>query len=125
MIKKLFYFAFTIFIFSSCGGSISKENITGCWTVAYIDTDGVKMKGGTYQMCFEENGVLISQKKDGTQKVKAEWNILENDSLIIFHYQGRSMPDTAKIIHFQAEEEMHLRMKKAESLITLYLRKEK
>ena len=110
MIKKLFYFAFTIFIFSSCGGSISKENITGCWTIAYIDTDGVKMKGGTYQMCFEENGVLITQKKDGTQKVKAEWNILEKDSLIIFHYQGGSMPDTAKIIKFQSEEEMHLKM---------------
>ena len=106
MIKKLFYFAFTIFIFSSCGGSISKENITGCWTVAYIDTDGVKMKGGVYQMCFEENGVLISQKKDGTQKVTAEWNILENDSLIIFHYQGRSIQ--CSILHLQLAIQTHL-----------------
>lgn len=125
MINKLFYFTLTIFILTSCGGSISKENVSGCWTVAYIDTDGVKMKGGVYQMCFEEGGVLVSQKKDGTEKVNAEWNILENDSLIILHYKGSSMPDTAKIIQFQADEEMQLRMKKGQSLITLYLRKEK
>lgn len=125
MMNKFLYFIFIAFLFSSCGGGISRVEVTGCWTVAYIDTDGVKMKGGEYEMCFEENGSLISQKIGGTEKVTAEWNIEENDSLIILHYKGGSMPDTAKIIKFEAEEEMQLRMKKGESLITLYLRKEK
>jgi hypothetical protein len=125
MINKFFYLIFIALIFSSCGGSISRKEVTGCWTVAYIDTDGIKMKGGAYQMCFEENGILVSQKMDGSEKVNAEWNIEENDSLIVLHYSGGSMPDTAKIIKFEAGEEMQLKMKKGESLITLYLRKAK
>lgn len=125
MMNKFLYLILISFLFSSCGGGILREDITGCWTVSYIDTDGIKMKGGDYEMCFEENGTLISQKKGGTEKVNAEWNIEENDSLIILHYKGGSMPDTAKIIRFEIGEEMQLKMKKGESLITLYLRKEK
>jgi len=122
--NKFLYLVFIGLIFSSCGEPISRDEIAGCWTVAYIDTDGVKVKAGEYQMCFEENGVLISERKNGKEKVKAEWNFEESDSTIVIHYKNSSMPDTAKIIKFE-EEEMHLRMKKMESYVTLYLRKEK
>lgn len=122
MRNYLQYILFAIILFS-CGNAIDRDEITGCWNVAYIDTDGVKMKGGLYQMCFEENGVLVSQKKDGSEKVKAEWNFEESDSTIVLHYSG-SMPDTAKIIKME-DEELHLRIKKKASYITLYLRKEK
>jgi len=108
--------------FLSCGPTISKEDVAGCWTVAYIDTDGVKTMGDKYEMCFGDSGDLITRKKDGTQKVEAEWNMEEKDSTIIVHYQGRSFPDTLKIIKAESDE-MHLLMKKGLSKITLYLRK--
>jgi hypothetical protein len=124
--KVIFYSVVLIaFLITACGEAINRVEITGCWSVAYIDTDGVKVKAGEYQMCFEENGVLISERKNGKEKIKAEWNFEENDSTIVIHYKGSSMPDTAKIIKFEDGEEMHLRIKKMESYVTLYLRKEK
>lgn len=121
--KKIIVYIFISIVLISCGNAINRDEITGCWEVAYIDTDGVKMRGGLYQMCFEENGELITQKKDGTEKVKAEWNFEEIDSTIVLHYAG-SMPDTAKIIKME-DEELHLRIKKKATYITIYLRKEK
>lgn len=123
--KKIIYILLSIFIFNSCTSEMDQSQVEGCWTVAYIDTDGVKDKGGDYEMCFESNGVLISQKKDGTQKkIEVEWNLEEKDSTIVVHYSGKSMPDTMKISKLE-DEEMHLQLKKKYSVITIYLRKEK
>lgn len=111
-------------IFTSCGTTVQREDVVGCWRVAYIDTDGIKIKDGNYKMCFEENGELVSQRNNGAEKITAEWNIEESDSTIVIHYEGRGMPDTMKVVKVE-EEEMHLRVKKLHSYITLYLRKEK
>lgn len=113
-----------VLILSSCGGSLNKEPITGCWTVAYIDTDGVNAKAGDYQMCFEENDKFYSQRADGKQKVNAEWMLNEEDSTIIIHYEGKSVSDTMRIKKID-EDDLHLQLKKKYSTITLYLRKRK
>lgn len=122
--KKLIIILFPFIVLSSCGDKLNKEPIIGCWTVAYIDTDGVNAKAGDYQMCFEENDQFYSQRTDGKQKVKAEWILNEDDSTIIMHYEGKSISDTMRIKKLD-EDDLHLQLKKRYSTITIYLRKRK
>lgn len=122
--KKIVSIFLLLIIISSCGNSLNKKPIIGCWTVAYIDTDGVNAKAGDYQMCFEENDQFYSQRTDGKQKVKAEWILNEDDSTIIMHYEGKSISDTMRIKKLD-EDDLHLQLKKKYSTITIYLRKRK
>lgn len=122
--KKIVLILFPVLFLASCGGGLKKEPIIGCWTVAFIDTDGINAKAGDYQMCFEENDQFYSQRTDGEQKVKAEWMLNEEDSTIIMHYEGKSNPDTLRIKKID-EDDLHLQLKKKYSTITLYLRKRK
>lgn len=120
--RKLFFIGIATIFLTACGNELNKKSILGCWTVAYIDTDGVKAKAGDYKMCFEDNDQFTSQRKDGKQKVNAEWILNESDSTIIMHYEGKSVSDTMRIKKLD-EDDLHLQLKKKYSVITLYLRK--
>ncbi len=120
---KLFFSIIPCLFLFSCGSSIQDEDILGCWELTYIDTDGVKMKAGNYSICFNEDGTLVQQRYDGTEKIAADWSLEEEDSLIIFHYEDRK-PDTFNIIKSD-KRELHIRKKIKLSKVTLYLRKQK
>jgi hypothetical protein len=120
--KNLLYFL-AVILLASCGATVYEEDIVGCWTVEYIDADGVKMKSGKYSICINEDGTMKQQREDGKEEINCEWTLEGSDSLLILHYDDR-MPDSMKILKAGGRE-LHLQKRIKYSKVTLYLRQKK